>query len=233
DKDTFYFRYVYDTSSNISPRPVPTFVLNLQAIDHFVALSHTHVFSGASLNEFRTAYNRTPREQTSYPVKPIDPSLSFVPGTGMGTISYSAQAQIGGQGTLSQLGSHSGTPAAFTQNIFEESDTFSTVRGAHSFKFGADLQRVQHNYLSLPDGESGLYTFGGLTQLLAGTPITFVDSNFPGVPGLGANILGNRQILFGTFAQDDFRARPNLTINIGLRYEFYTSPTEINGRSVG
>jgi carboxypeptidase family protein/TonB-dependent receptor-like protein len=225
DKDSFYWRYVFDPSESVSPLPVPTFVNPIFGTDHLVVLSETHVFSGASLNEFRSAFNRTTPGQNSNSVKPIDPSLSFVPGKPFGSIQYSATT--GGALQLSTLGTNAGANQNGFQNLFQTTDTFSTVRGAHSLKFGADLQRIQLN-INYANGIWGAYQFGGLQNLLTAQPSQFrfllSDSHSSGRRGF-------RQILFGWFVQDDFRLRPNLTVNLGLRHEFFTAPSEVNGRS--
>jgi carboxypeptidase family protein len=226
DKDNFYWRYVFDPSETVNPLPVPTFIIAITGTDHLAVLNETHIFSGSSLNEFRFAFNRTSPAQDSTPLHPLDPSLSFVPGQGFGTISYSAA--IFGALSLSTLGVNSaGGLSANTQNLFQGSDTFSTVRGAHSLKFGVDLQRVQLNATSSTNVK-GNYQFGGLQSLLAGQPTRL------SILQLGPNsssFRGWRRILFGWFVQDDFRLRPNLTLNLGLRHEFFTNPSEVNGKS--
>ena len=147
DKDNFYARYVYNPSDQTQPRPVPIYVLEYTAGNSFLVLSETHVFSSTSVNEFRAAFDRTYRKMDSHPIVPIDPSLSFAPGLTMGTIKFATGTTGGGAAAagLSEIGAHSATPNANAQNIFQESDTFSTVQGSHSLKFGADLERVQLN----------------------------------------------------------------------------------------
>ena len=72
----------------------------------------------------------------------------------------------------------------------------------------------------------GTYQFGGLSSLLAGTPSQFRIL----LGGSQSNPeRGWRRILFGWFVQDDFRIRPNLTLNLGLRHEFFTNPSEVHG----
>jgi TonB-dependent receptor-like protein len=229
DKDSFYGRYVYDPSSAYLPTTtLPDFVNTIFDVSHFVVLSETHVFSGASLNEFRAGFQRTDPGQNSSPAVQIDPSLSFVPGQPFGTIEYNLTATAASAGQLALLGTFRQAPQHFAQNIFQESDAFSIVRGAHSLKFGADVQRIQIN-LFQGSYSRGDYLFGGLQSLMAGLPTRF-NYLLTGT-STSAQSRGWRNNMFGFFGQDDFRVRPNLTLNLGLRYEFQTAPGEVNGRS--
>ena len=225
DKDTFFARYVFDPSETVGPLPLPTFVNALTGTDHFAELSETHTFSGTSLNEFRFAFNRTARGMNSYPLNPISTALSFVPGQPFGTISFSQ----GNPGTsqLSQLGINPGGLQSWTVNLFQGTETFSTIRGAHSLKFGVDLERQQLNNL-YGSQLRGNYQFGGLSSLLAATPKQF---RFLLNSGQSNPERGWRRILISGFVQDDFRVRPNLTLNLGLRYDEFTAPSEVSGRS--
>jgi outer membrane receptor protein involved in Fe transport len=221
--DNFYWRYVRDTSNTTQPRPVPLFVDHYETENHHVVLSETHIFSGASVNELRVSMNRTGIRNDSLPTKPIDPSLSFNPGQPFGTIKFSQTGTSGGAGAasagISEIGSTSNRPTSNPQTIFEENDTFSTVRGGHSLKFGGSIQRYQLN--ELQTATAGTWTFGGLTSFLTGTPTSLAIQAKP-------SYFGWRQTLIGYFVQDDWRLSRNLTLNLGLRHEFYTPPTEVN-----
>jgi hypothetical protein len=225
DKDSFYGRYIFSRSSAQISRPLPTFVDAISGGNNFFVLSESHIFSARSVNEFRAAYNRTHPTGVGVPTMNIDPSLSFVPGQPFGAIRF--QFNTAGNGItqgVSETGLGVGR-GTFPQNIFQESDTFSTIRGLHSLKFGVDVERIQLN--TNGGAPEGAYQFGGLVPFLAGTPTQFT-----------ANLLGGnynvergwRRMLFGWFVQDDFRIRPNLTLNLGLRHEFFTSPSEVLGK---
>jgi hypothetical protein len=150
-----------------------------------------------------------------------------VNGYGYGGITYSTgnQGGGGGSGNSQQLsGVEIRAPNRhFVQNLFEENDSLSSVHGPHALKFGVDFERI---HLNFPAGVAGgTYQFnGGLLALLAGTPNRFT---FTGPAAEDAW----RRNLFAWFVQDDFRIRPNLTLNIGLRHEFFTTPLEVDGRS--
>src|SRR5262249_2823805 len=157
----------------------------------------THVFSGSSLNEFRFAVNRTRPTQKSFPIVDIDPALSFVPGKVFGTIQFSSTTSE--KLALSTLGTNRAAPQIFAQNLFQESDTFSTVRGIHSLKFGVDVERVQVNSF-LGSSSTGNYQFGGLTDLLSARSSRFSVqiSDATSTPARGW-----RRTLYAWFVQDD------------------------------
>ncbi len=124
-------------------------------------------------------------------------------------------------------------PEHVFENIFQIADTATWIRGRHSLKFGVDFRRQQRNFYQVT-APRGFFDFGGvytndlstanggngLADLLLGIP----DAN---EQDFLLGLYPTRYWDLGAFVQDDFRIRPNLTINIGLRYDI-TSPA--NGR---
>jgi outer membrane receptor protein involved in Fe transport len=122
-----------------------------------------------------------------------------------------------------------GTPGIFAQNIFELSDTLSKTIGNHSWKFGVVLRKEQDNS-DLSGGSRPLYSFGGLFNFANDAPV-FESINADPTTGLPADAQRYfRNDYYAGFAQDDWKARPNLTLNMGLRYEYYSPLKEKNGR---
>jgi outer membrane receptor protein involved in Fe transport len=110
-------------------------------------------------------------------------------------------------------------------NNWQYGDTVFVNRGIHSIRFGFDFQRIQFNQHTA-NQVGGLLTFTSLANFLQGIPSQF-DFAVPG--GIDPD-RGFRQSVFASFAQDDIRVRKNLAINLGLRYEFSTVPTEVNSK---
>ena len=115
---------------------------------------------------------------------------------------------------------------SFVLNQFEVNDQFIYNVGAHSIKIGGSVRRYQLNgdSATLRDG-AFFFGQGGFAQFLSGVP----DFLFATVPGTDFT-RGIRQSLFSLYVQDDWRATRRLTLNLGVRYEPISTPTDNNGK---
>ncbi len=108
------------------------------------------------------------------------------------------------------------------------SETLSWIHGKHNMRFGGDYRRVHRDFLGSSNSTgtflfSGVFTGSPLADFLLGLPQeTTIDA------AAGKSYL--RDNVMDLYAQDDFRVRPNLTLNYGLRYEFFAPYTEKYGR---
>ena len=237
DKDNFYGRYIYDPSTRLRPGGDPYWSSLDNATNHFGQIGETHIFSPTAINDFRAAFNRTDRHTEIGPVDPaisslITPSLSFVPGLPLGRLNFSGSnsGAASTSGGLEVMGNLSASPTFYLQNVFEEGDTFTLVRGKHAFKFGADVQRVQTQNIS-GSGTRGSWLFGGLQSFLLAQPTNLDAGKVVGPTSLGTNSVGEfgwRQTVFSWFIHDDWRLSSRLTLNVGIRQEFTTDPKEVN-----
>jgi hypothetical protein len=118
-----------------------------------------------------------------------------------------------------------GTPSIFNFHwtSLQVYDDVTWTRKKHTITAGANLERIRDNSLSISD-TGGLFSFNSLTDFLTNQPFT-VTAAIPSA----ASERGIRQTVFGTYIQDDWRWRPTLTLNLGLRYEMATVPTEVHG----
>ena len=184
-------------------------------------VEYTHVFSPTVVNFARMGVNRVVAEQVASlaAIKPAadDPSLGFVPGHDLG------QLNIGGitlfLGGLGAIGDYH-----FNYTSYQWYDDLAITRGSHTLKAGFAAERIQSNAVGA-GASNGTATFGSLTSFLENIPSSFAAN----VPGTGS-MLGQRQSIFGGYFQDDWRVRHNLTLNLGLRYEMATVPTEEHNR---
>ena len=197
-----------------------------------VAISATHVFSPTRVNEIRIGYNRlhTNRFQFNSGTD-VSASIGF-PG-----VPYEAGTDNGGLpqmyfNDVATLGSPTYLPSNEIQNTYSLSNTFTLIAHNHSIKFGGEI-RPEEFTIFQPAAPRGTLNFGtqftdnpaaqgtggsGLATLLTGQP------NGGGINNIN-NVDYNRKV-FGIFVQDDWRATPKLTINAGIRYDFFTAILE-------
>ena len=108
------------------------------------------------------------------------------------------------------------------------SETLSWIHGKHNMRFGGDYRRVHRDFLG-GSNSTGTFLFSGVYHRL--TSGGFSSGPAAGDDhrrGRGKSYL--RDNVMDLYAQDDFRVRPNLTLNYGLRYEFFAPYTEKYGR---
>jgi len=185
------------------------------ARNQFLTLQDTHVFSSKLLNTFRFGISRTTPIQGAANTDKY-PALDFIPGQGFGSIALG--------GFDSNLGSDNSLPRTMIQNIIDYADNVGLALGSHSVKFGFQIQRYQQN-TTFGDRLRGQYDFPTVQDLVLGRPSRFQGA----LPGATQN-RSFRFTTYGLFVQDDVRVSSTLSLNLGMRYEFTTVPTETHGR---
>ena len=117
-------------------------------------------------------------------------------------------------------------------NMYSASDMMTWTKGRHTMKFGGEYkrQKLDAPYFDVfPNGEiayAGFINGNPFTDFLAGMASVSVI-------GSGTNSLHNRANDFSAFFQDDWKATPRLTLNLGLRYDYFGPTTETHGHFVG
>src|SRR5712692_4375311 len=224
DKNSFFVRYTMDDSTKLR-QDAPDHVLGLFAEDEthrnqYVSLVATRVFSPTLLNIARFGFNRSTTLVNLFNQANVPAALSFIPGEPFGRITV--------QG-LNTLGATINDPRFFRMNSFQPSDDLSITRGAHALKTGFIIERFQWNTANF-NRIGGDYAFASLANCTGScflqAKVQSVNAPFPG----SEPSRGIRAILFATYFQDDYRVSRRLTLNLGLRYELTTVPTEVNGK---
>jgi len=213
DKDSFFARYTSDGADQTITASFPDYATDSVSRNQFFTAEYKRIVTPALLNTSRFSHSRLRFEQL--PNFPSVPDLAFIAGQDqMGVIS------VGG---LNGLGGTTTNPSSNNSFYWTWSDDVSYVKGRHLLKTGALVEHLRTNKLTATNIR-GSYTFANVRTFLAGTPTRFV-----GVPA-GAQLERVRpNTLVGFYVQDDYRATERLTLNLGLRYEFYTLPAEANG----
>ena len=218
--DTFFARYTIDDDylNNAPSQNFQYFRSGTFQRNQYITLSENHIFSPTVLNTARFSFSRTKFAS--------DAILVGLPNNGLGPaiITGEATGEIG-IGGYTQMGEENETDTYGAQNIYTLSDDVTVTRGKHAFKFGTLLNRWNEG-TQANNGKNGYLNFPSFPQFLAGTPslVEFEPTS--------AN--ENRDYIFDTlgfYGQDDWRVSSRVTLNLGLRYEFMTTPFERTGHS--
>jgi hypothetical protein len=213
-----YYAFQRDerTEPNLQLNTIPGFGDTRASHRQILTLNETHIFNSNLVNEARFGYNRI--NITFAPNAPLNPA-DFGINNG---ITADVLPQITVQGVGLNFGGPSAFPQGRTDTTFVASDSLSYQRGSHSFKFGGEYRRF-HNVNFQTNG--GTFNFPSLAAFQTGVASAFTAT-------LGDIDSDVTQNALGAFAQDNFRVRSNLTVELGLRYELNLSPTEADDRFV-
>jgi outer membrane receptor protein involved in Fe transport len=219
ERNKLWGRYTFDhgdVDRQIFNKP-PVAFTDERSRNQYLTMEYLHTFASGAINTAQFGFNRSVQEADNQRTIDIPESLFFIPGEPFGVINIS--------GLVTELGGDFRLPRLDRLNNFQVSDTIFMTRGSHGLKFGGMAQRLQFNQNTISQ-RGGVVIFDGLERFLQGRP----NSVDLAVPGRIDPVRGYRQSLFGFFIQDDYKFRPHLTFNLGLRYEFVTVPTEVNGK---
>jgi len=221
DKDSLSATYLGDITPYSAPDALDDVLLSSRTNRQIGILEETHTFRPTLVNTVRFGFSRDAAQNnvgvTAINSMAKDLSLQAVPGQ------FAAQVVV--PNTLTQFtgGLGANGPGRFHWNSFQGYDDAFWTHGTHTIKFGGAVERMQLNMDQLSES-SGTFNFSGLSNFLTNHPKKFTAAR-------SANPTeGLRQTLFGVYVQDDWRARPNLTLNLGLRWEMTTVPTDVEGK---
>ncbi len=228
DKDSIFARVNTGWSKLFAPDVIPITAETDNSHDFVLTIEEKRV-SPRAMNVARFGFTRARIYVTDDPVVPLDPNLRFLANRDIvGLVTFSAST-LGG--TVSSSGSSQSTHRRFAVNDFDYSDQVFLYRGPHSLQFGAQAQRIQHNE-NFQNNERATFQFRDLASFLRGQPTVFRAPAPPSATVSGDATKAYRQIFFAGYVQDDYKLRPNLTLNLGLRYEVMTVPVEASGNRI-
>jgi len=212
DRDRVRARYLYTRYAGIDASQVylPSFFATVPDNTHLVSLSEYHTFSSLTQNEFRAAYSRNDDQRSAA-------NVTFPGLTGFPTLYFDDL------GPGLQFGPNPGYPYGEIQDELQLSDSITRTFQRHTLKAGYDFRDVilPTSFVSYPNGD---YWYSSVQQYLSDlTPDLFgerfLGANGPLTGPMPAGFLQN-----AAYLQDDYRILPNLTLNLGVRYEYVTVP---------
>jgi hypothetical protein len=206
---------------------------NTPEIDEGMTFAHNYIFSSSLMNEFRAGFNAQHTSETqSYS------TASLLAQTGISVpqpdVDWSEAPQVLINGFMS---TGAGNPGMQRGMIFQALDNLSWTRGNHSFKFGFDFKRLSdHDDNVYGNYRSGWYVFNGDSSVgqAIGDPYTAFLLGYPDyteVSSTNKATMDGLGYAYSFFGQDDWKITPNLTLNLGLRYEVHPPLKEIHSNT--
>jgi hypothetical protein len=221
DIDSLSGTYLFDNAPNTQDDEFKNKVVSSRTRHQLASIEENHIFNSQFFNSARFGYNRvfTGSPQGATPINPLtnDPSYGFVPGISAGQVSVPGLTYFSG-------GLSAANPVLFRWNSWQAYDNLFLTKGVHSLKFGANVERIEDNSFSATT-YGGIFNFNSLSDFLTNTPAVFLVTLPSSLTGRGI-----RQTIFGTYFQDDVRLKPYFTVNLGMRYEIASIPTEVEGK---
>lgn len=218
--DNFTGTYFWDSGPQSQPDPLRNVIHQVFSRRQMGSAEETHTFA-SFVNSIRVAVSRV-RGDINTPVSGnaigTDNSLAVAPGA-----AATPQIAVSGLTTAIGLGGLNRFLHRWTSAQLYD-DAFAT-RGTHSLKFGFGFERMRYNVLEKLSPNGRMNTYSSLAALLNNAP----DKLNALAPG-ASNEVAIRESLIAGYIQDDWRFRSNLTVNLGLRYEFTTLPNDANNR---
>ncbi len=233
---SLFARYTIDDSSSLVPYvgtppgiSVPGFPAFHPARNQYGTIQDRTIFGPGWINELRFGVNRTTASSLIDNTHP-GLSISLIPNRPLGMIDITGVSLIGNTPQF---------PIGDFSTVYQVQDQVSRTTGRHTLKAGVDFRRLQNNG-PLDFAVNGLYTFQDLTPFglpaysnnaaleffLEGVPLSYVGVN----PSNANSDRGYRETIASGFVQDFVRVNSRFTVNVGLRYDFYSNPTEAFGR---
>jgi Carboxypeptidase regulatory-like domain len=216
-KDAYSFRYVFDKQrfSNQFPSVFPGYEIDVPSLTQNAFVNWTRTISSTLTNEFRFGAVRT--------------NVIFAPRNS--ALLTAGPLVVFGSSPLDNFNLDPTFPQGRIFNNFQFQDTVSWSRGNHTFRIGADLLKQKAKEI-VPFGDRGTLVF---TQDENGDFSDFANfiDQFSGVEGQFASKVFGSPVVYpepfyqNYFINDTWRVRPNLTLNLGLRYENSGAPYNV------
>ena len=205
-------RYIYNRTDGINTgAELPTFYTTTPIRYYLATLAEYHTFNPSLTNEFRLGYQR---QNQSEPVgNQTFPGLDAFPNLVFNNLNL-------------QLGPNPNFPQATVNNLYQISENLTWIKGNHTFKFGEEFRDSISPELFI-QRVRGDYEYTNVANYLLDLTPDFLAQRNVGVTPYYGNQLSSY-----SYIQDTWRIRPNLTIDLGLRYEYTTVPLGIQAEKL-
>lgn len=236
-KDRLALNFQYQNRSSVTPQ-IFGFLDSGNGSGYNTSLNWIHIFAPRIFNMASVSFNRNRNDTLPFFANGSDVAAA------LGILGTSSNPLNFGPPNLSftNFAGLTDGSASFTRiQTFGLNEVFTWIHGKHTLSSGALFQRNQNNVKTDSNGR-GSFSFSGLAtsgfdakgQPLAATGYDLADFLL-GLPNSDSIRFGDtttyfRSTNYSFFGQDDWRMKPNFSVNFGLRYEYYGVPYELYGR---
>jgi hypothetical protein len=228
NNDKLFVRYSYYIYHYVNPGPLPSPIIGSTTFQqstndqsgHGAVLGETHIFTATIVNEFRAGYNRVSNALAPFITDNLFAKYGFgyvppAPGlTGLPNITING---------YSALGEATFLPDAKGSDTFQLSEGLTWNKGSHFVRAGGEYRWVRSRYHIWGNARptfafNATFTGNSFADFLLGDPNT---------AALSSVLVGDiRYKYYGGYLNDDWKVTPKLTLNLGIRYEYFTPPYE-------
>jgi hypothetical protein len=202
DKDQLRGRWIYNKQTSIVAAEVPAFNASQPFNNYAYNLSEFHNFSPTLQNEFRISFSRNVNVLPGTPLK--FPGLDAFPVITIDELNGLTFGPVG--------------PSGSTQDLFQITNNLTKIWGKHTIKAGGSfIDMIANNYFI--QRVTGNYDYSALELYLTDQAPDSLGERSAGATSYPVGFLQT-----AGYVNDDYRVMPNLTINVGLRYEYVTVP---------
>src|SRR5215469_8576480 len=227
NRDSLFGTYMFDRTPYSSPDGLNNVEFQTLTARQFVAIEETHIFSPSFANSVRVGGNHE-AVNNNQSLRAINPDAAKTD-LGVGGTAFAGRAAsqvlIGG-GVSDFTGGIGGSPTYFYHwNSLQAYDDAFFTKSTHSIRFGGSFEHLMLNVLADTD-PNGIWRFADWAGFISNNPTKFQG-------GIASTLSPRnlRQNIFGIYFQDDWRWKPYLTLNLGLRYETSSVLSETRGKT--
>ncbi len=236
EQDHIFLRESAAHKNFTSPSPGNMFMMggpNSEALNQNAVLGFDRVVSPAMVNEIRIGFNRFNVRDwaNSYGIQ--ENNILGIPNGNIPGLAYTSGIANFNISGFAQTGDPGWTNAKRIANIFDYTENLTWIKGKHTARFGTDVQQIQATLTNSQDDPRGIFFFNGnytsnqgasgtgasFASFLLGDPYQVYRDFVNTVPAV-------RMTFAGFYVQDDYRITHSLTLNLGLRWDLFTRPTE-------
>ena len=238
-RDQFFVRYSMSGRTDVRPAPLPGMANGGDSSTgngfedtKGASVGYTRSFTPRTVNEVRIGFNYVHvRRGVPEGGNVLPPPELRVPGV-------PDDARVNGLTLFAprgfrRVGDPRFAPTILASQERQINDVLTLVRGAHTIKLGGEIRWSQFNISQEASPRGGFNFSGQFTQKGKGTGSSLADMllGLPISAGISTVIeMGNRQHVPALFAQDDWKVTRRLTLNLGLRYDYFSPIVEVNNR---